>query len=117
MKRTGALRSRSRKKPQQNLQEDEYLADGNAEMPDASDEKSERTLFYELDFNELDRGLSEEERKEWNSIYASFRAAVPLPERSSVWISTQDTFRAARQECLKISGNSVPLWCRIASPF
>ncbi len=35
--------------------------------------ESERTLFYELDFNELDRGLSEEERKEWNSIYASFR--------------------------------------------
>ena len=53
--------------------EDEYLADGNSEMPDAPEEKSERTLFYELDFNELDRGLSEEERKEWNSIYASFR--------------------------------------------
>lgn len=53
--------------------EDEYLAAGNSEMLDASDEKSERTLFYELDFNELDRGLSEEERKEWNSIYASFR--------------------------------------------
>lgn len=53
--------------------EDEYLAADNAETLDASDEKSERTLFYELDFNELDRGLSEEERKEWNSIYASFR--------------------------------------------
>lgn len=53
--------------------EDEYLAAGNSEMPDAPEEKSERTLFYELDFNELDRGLSEEERKEWNSIYASFR--------------------------------------------
>ena len=48
--------------------EDEYLAADNAETLDASDEKSERTLFYELD-----RGLSEEERKEWNSIYASFR--------------------------------------------
>lgn len=53
--------------------EDEYLAADNPEMPDAPEEKSERTLFYELDFNELDRGLSEEERKEWNSIYASFR--------------------------------------------
>ena len=52
----------------------EFLeAADNAETLDASDEKSERTLFYELDFNELDRGLSEEERKEWNSIYASFR--------------------------------------------
>ena len=53
--------------------EDECLAADNAETLDASEEKSERTLFYELDFNELDRGLSEEERKEWNSIYASFR--------------------------------------------
>ena len=51
--------------------EDEYLADGNSEMPDAPEEKSERTLFYELDFNELDRGLSEEERKEWNSARSS----------------------------------------------
>lgn len=48
--------------------EDEYLAAGNSEMPDAPEEKSERTLFYELDFNELDRGLSEDERKEWNSM-------------------------------------------------
>lgn len=53
--------------------ENEYLAADNPEMPDAPEEKSERTLFYELDFNELDRGLSEDERKEWNSIYASFR--------------------------------------------
>lgn len=53
--------------------EDECLAADNAETLDALEEKSERTLFYELDFNELDRGLSEEERKEWNSIYASFR--------------------------------------------
>ena len=30
--------------------EDEYLAADNAETLDASDEKSERTLFYELDF-------------------------------------------------------------------
>ena len=44
--------------------ENEYLAADNAETLDASDEKSERTLFYELDFNELDWGLSEEERKE-----------------------------------------------------
>lgn len=36
--------------------------------------KSEdRRAFYELDFRELDRNLSEQERQEWNSIYASFR--------------------------------------------
>ena len=33
--------------------------------------KSDRQLFYELKFNELDRGLTPEERQEWNSIYAS----------------------------------------------
>ena len=33
----------------------------------------DRRSFYELDFRELDRNLSEQERQEWNSIYASFR--------------------------------------------
>lgn len=40
--------------------------------------KSERQLFYELDFHELDRDLTEEERQEWNSIYASFRGRSAL---------------------------------------
>lgn len=40
--------------------------------------KSERQLFFELDFHELDRDLTEEERKEWNSIYASFRGRSAL---------------------------------------
>lgn len=35
--------------------------------------RSERQSFYELDFNELDRDLSDEEQQEWNSIYASYR--------------------------------------------
>lgn len=35
--------------------------------------KSDRQLFYELKFNNLDRGLPPEERQEWNSIYASYR--------------------------------------------
>ena len=30
--------------------------------------------FFELKLNDLDRGLSEEQRDEWNAIYASFRA-------------------------------------------
>lgn len=34
--------------------------------------KSDRQLFYELKFNNLDRGLPPEERQEWNSIYASY---------------------------------------------
>lgn len=40
---------------------------------DAGEKKDERTQFYELDFNELDRDLTPEERREWNSIYASYR--------------------------------------------
>ena len=36
-------------------------------------QKSDRQLFYELKFNNLDRGLTPEERQEWNSIYASYR--------------------------------------------
>ena len=97
--------------------EDEYLAADNAETLDASDEKSERTLFYELDFNELDRGLVKRSGRNGTLSMPLSAAAVPLPERSSAWISTQDTFRAVRQECLKTDGSSVPLWCRIASPF
>lgn len=39
----------------------------------AGEKRDERTQFYELDFNELDRDLTPEERREWNSIYASYR--------------------------------------------
>lgn len=41
-------------------------------------EKSDRQIFYELDFHELDRGLTVEERQEWNSIYASYRSRSAL---------------------------------------
>lgn len=40
--------------------------------------KSDRQLFFELKFNELDRGLTPEERQEWNSIYASYRSRSAL---------------------------------------
>lgn len=40
--------------------------------------KSDRKDFYGLDFNELDRNLTAEERQEWNSIYASFRGRSAL---------------------------------------
>lgn len=35
--------------------------------------KGVRDQFYELKFNELDRDFGNEERQEWNSIYASYR--------------------------------------------
>ena len=34
---------------------------------------SDRAAFFGLDFNGLDRSLTPEQRKEWNSIYASYR--------------------------------------------
>ena len=37
-----------------------------------------KKTFYQLDFHELDRGLSPEERQEWNSIYASYRGRSAL---------------------------------------
>ena len=40
--------------------------------------KSDRQNFYGLDFNALDRGLTAEERQEWNSIYASYRGRSAL---------------------------------------
>ena len=43
-----------------------------------ADVKSDRQIFFELKFNELDRGLTPEERQEWNSIYASYRGRSAL---------------------------------------
>ena len=41
-------------------------------------EGNDRRSFYDLDFNALDRGLSPEQRQEWNSIYASYRGRSVL---------------------------------------
>ena len=93
--------------------EDEYLAADNAETLDASDEKSERTLFYELDFNELDRGLSEEERKEWNSIYASYRGRSAITgtiigvDPHSIYVWNPETERREKKT----------MYCAIVVPY
>lgn len=39
---------------------------------------NDRQNFFALDFNELDRELAQEERQEWNSIYASCRGCSAL---------------------------------------
>ncbi len=55
---------------------------GGAAVPDAREPSQntkeqavdgERRSFYDLDFHELDRDLTPEQRQEWNSIYASYR--------------------------------------------
>jgi Ribosomal protein S1 len=40
--------------------------------------RSELQQFFALDFNELDRDLKEDERSEWNAIYASYRGRSAL---------------------------------------
>ena len=37
--------------------------------------------FEKLDLTELDKDLSDEQRKEWNAIYASYRSASVLTSR------------------------------------
>ncbi len=53
-----------------------------AESPAPAESEStplnERQQFFALDFNELDRDLKEDERDEWNAIYASFRGRSAL---------------------------------------
>ena len=93
--------------------EDECLAADNAETLDALEEKSERTLFYELDFNELDRGLSEEERKEWNSIYASYRGRSAITgtiigvDPHSIYVWNPETERREKKT----------MYCAIVVPY
>ena len=41
-------------------------------------EKSDRQAFFDLNFNELDRDLTAEERQEWNSVYTSYRGRSAL---------------------------------------
>lgn len=48
------------------------------EEPAPKPEMSDREKFFHLDFHKLDRNLSEEERREWNAIYASYRGGSPL---------------------------------------
>ena len=44
-----------------------------SEPEEASTAEDARRAFYDLNFNEMDRDLTPEQRQEWNSIYASYR--------------------------------------------
>ena len=47
--------------------------DGGRAPGQLSEAAADRAAFFGLDFNELDRNLTPEQRQEWNSIYASYR--------------------------------------------
>lgn len=86
------------------------LADG--PQPEAA-EGNDRRSFYDLDFNALDRGLSPEQRQEWNSIYASYRGrsvltgAIAGVDRHSVRVRDRRTGEMVRQD----------MYCATVIPF
>ncbi len=63
--------------------EEQNVAEEPALVPDSvpagdTPPMTDRQSFFALDFRELDRDLSPEERQAWNSIYASFRGRSAL---------------------------------------
>lgn len=75
--------------------------------------KSDRQLFYELKFNALDRGLTPEERQEWNSIYASYRGRSAITGRIigvdplSIYVWNPETERREKKT----------MYCAIVVPY
>ncbi|MDE7218915.1 MAG: hypothetical protein K2O45_04755 [Oscillospiraceae bacterium] len=81
---------------------------------------SDRQAFFDLNFNELDRDLTAEERQEWNSIYASYRGRSALTGKIigvdplSISVRDRQTGHVERQTmyCAVV----VPYWVRIVIP-
>ena len=75
--------------------------------------KSDRQSFYDLDFHELDRDLTAEERQEWNSIYASYRGRSALTgtiigvDPHSIKVRNKDSGQMERQK----------MYCAIVIPY
>lgn len=73
----------------------------------------EQKTFYQLDFHELDRDLTPEQRQEWNSIYASYRGRSALTgeiigiDRHAISTRDKSTGAVKRQE----------MYCAIVVPF
>lgn len=79
---------------------------------------TERQSFFALDFHELDRGLSQEERQAWNSIYASFRGHSALSgtvigaDPHSMNVRNRETGRVERRTmyCVVVLVYRVPVY-------
>ena len=75
--------------------------------------KTDRQSFYDLNFNELDRDLTAEERQEWNSIYASYRGRSALTgtiigvDPHSISVRNKETGQMERQT----------MYCAIVIPY
>ena len=73
----------------------------------------ERRSFYQLDFNELDRDLSPEERQEWNAIYASYRSRSVLTG-TIVGIDRHELKGHSRETSEPVNRE---MYCAIVIPF
>ena len=76
-------------------------------------EGAERRAFFGLDFHELDRNLSQQERQEWNSIYASFRGHSVMTGKIA-GIDPHD-FRIRDRRTGKIMTRT--FYCAVVIPF
>ena len=76
-------------------------------------EAEERRTFYGLDFRELDRDLTPEQRQEWNSIYASYRGRNAM--RGT--IAGVDRHRLRVKDKATGEMTTKRLYCAIVIPF
>ncbi len=88
-------------------------------MPDGDERPlTDRQSFFALDFRELDRGLSPEERQAWDSIYASFRGHSALSgtvigaDPHSMNVRSRETGRVERRTmyCVVVLVYRVPVY-------
>ena len=75
--------------------------------------EEERRAFYDLDFNELDRDLTPEQRQEWNSIYASYRGRNAMS--GTVVGIDQHRLRVRDRKTGEMAWHQ--LYCAIVIPF
>ena len=79
--------------------------------------KTDRQKFFDLDFRELDRWLSPEERREWNSIYASYRGRSALtgrimgvdPRVTNFYDKKQKRYRQVEMLCATVVLYRIPI--------
>lgn len=94
-------------KEQSIVQETVTTAPANVEQTEVHEESPLRQ-FFSLNFNELDRDLKEDERAEWNAIYASFRSKSALSGK----IIGVDRFTNDMG-----NGNIQDVYCAIVIPY
>jgi len=87
--------------------------ESDGDRPENQSAGDERRAFYDLDFNELDRDLSPEQRQEWNSIYASYRGRNAM----SGTIVGIDRHRLRVRDRKTGEMTSQQLYCAIVIPF